>query len=278
MLSDNLNLEVGNAPVSVIIPCYRCSHFIERAVKSVINQKLQPSELILVDDFSDDDFLTKKKLLSLSQLPLPFQIKIIECSRNMGPGTARNIGWNSASHPYIAFLDADDSWHPEKILLQYSIMKNNPDCSISAHKSSVLKEEGISGVDSIKDPKIISVSIRQLLFRNLFPTRSVMLKTEINHRFVNGKKYSEDYLLWLEILGNLNKAVFIEASLAFSYKNDYGAAGLNGNLIKSEIGELHTLFTIYCKGYVGIAMYLLCSIFSMIKFFRRILIVFMQKK
>ncbi|QWC97190.1 glycosyltransferase family 2 protein [Polynucleobacter paneuropaeus] len=277
MLSDYSDLEISRAPVSVVIPCFRCAETIERAVNSIVDQKLQPSELILVDDFSDDGFVTREKLLSFMQLPVEFTIKVIECLNNMGPGTARNIGWESASHPYIAFLDADDSWHPQKIMLQYSLMKNNPDCVISAHESFKLMGEKDCSVGPVNAPKVVEINIRNLLFKNLFPTRSVMLKANLKHRFRDKKKYSEDYLLWLEILGNHNRALFIRAPLSFSYKNDYGIDGLNGSLIKSEIGELKTLLSVYKGGYIGIVIYLSSTIFSIMKFFRRFFVVFYLK-
>jgi len=101
------------APVSVIIPCYRCADTIGRAVESMIWQTLPPKEILLVEDYSQDE---GKTLASLYDLQRKFQdkitIKVIPLLKNGGPGGARNTGWDEAQQPYLAFLDADDSWHP----------------------------------------------------------------------------------------------------------------------------------------------------------------------
>lgn len=120
------------ADVSVVIPCYRCSDVIERAVTSVWEQTLRPAEVILVDDCSGDG--TVDTLYALQKKFPPNWIKVIELEQNSGPGEARNAGWAAASHSYVAFLDADDSWHPQKIEIQYSWMIEHPDVVLTGHE------------------------------------------------------------------------------------------------------------------------------------------------
>jgi glycosyltransferase involved in cell wall biosynthesis len=100
--------------VSVIIPYFNSQDTIIRALNSVNSQTLLPHEVIIVNDFSDDNE-TKKILQNLVQNNWNFKLIIIHLTKNMGPGNARNIGWNNATGEYIAFLDSDDSWHPLKL-------------------------------------------------------------------------------------------------------------------------------------------------------------------
>ena len=100
-------------PVSVVVPCYRCSLTLERAVKSVAGQARRPVELILVDDFSNDE--TAKLLEVLAARYEAGWIKIKWLVQNVGAASARNIGWAAATQPFVAFLDADDAWHAEKL-------------------------------------------------------------------------------------------------------------------------------------------------------------------
>ncbi|MHB1099234.1 MAG: glycosyltransferase family 2 protein, partial [Burkholderiales bacterium] len=113
-------MSLAKVPVSVIIPCYRCAETIARAVDSVLKQTLPPEEILLVEDCSGDDGNTLAVLHSLQQNN-PF-IRVIPLAKNGGPAAARNAGWDAAKQPYIAFLDADDAWHPKKLEIQYSWM------------------------------------------------------------------------------------------------------------------------------------------------------------
>jgi len=112
------------APVSVVIPCYRCGATIKRAVDSVAAQTLRPAEVILIEDGSGDN--TLEQLYRVQGEHPKDWIKIIALEKNSGPSFARNTGWDAATQPYIAFLDADDSWHPQKTEIQYQWMAAHP--------------------------------------------------------------------------------------------------------------------------------------------------------
>src|SRR2546427_9146273 len=104
------------APVSVLIPSYCCADTVARAVESAVEQTLTPAEIIMVDDASPDGGKTYCALKDLQQrFSRRTAIRIIRLERNGGPGAARNRAWEVASQPYVAFLDADDAWHPRKL-------------------------------------------------------------------------------------------------------------------------------------------------------------------
>lgn len=256
-------------PVTVVIPCFRCRDTIFRAVESVARQSARPLEVILVDDHSADATLQTLELIA-NQYPKDW-IKVIALEQNGGPGSARNAGWVAAQGEYVAFLDADDAWHPKKLELQYSWMHAHPEVALTGHGTMRLK------ADEILDAPIgllsgHPITARKLLLSNRFPARSVMVRKDIPFRFSPGKRHSEDYLLWLQIVLNGLPAQYLNAVLAFSYKADFGGAGLSAHLWKHEKGELATYRQLLRENLISMPIY--CAVFaiSVLKFARRVLL------
>jgi glycosyltransferase involved in cell wall biosynthesis len=260
------------APVSVIIPCYLCANTIKRAVESVWKQTLKPFEVILIDDCSPDSGQTLKKLYEIQQEYSDSWVKVISLPVNKGPGNARNIGWDNATQPYIAFLDADDTWHPRKIEIQYGWMKDHPNVSLTGHSFKWIKGSNPSFF-SIKGPyQIYQVKPIELLLSNKFSTPSVMIKRDIPYRFDSNKKYSEDYLLWLEILLNNNEAWRINLPLVSLHKAPFGEGGLSGQLWKMEIGELDTYYKLNRLGLINKISMICLAAYSLFKFSYRLML------
>jgi len=258
-------------PVSVIIPCYRCAVTIERAVDSVLNQTQVPEEIILVDDFSDDGSATISYLKNLKQKYQKFNIQILSLEKNQGPGSARNEAWKIASQPYIAFLDADDSWYPNKLELQYSWMKSHPEVLLTAHSSiQLFNDSHQKQFNHCKN--FYPLNIIKLLFFNCIPTRSVMLKREIQYRFSPGKRYAEDYLLWLSIALDKHPIYFLGLPLSYSYKNEFGDSGLSSHMWQMEMGELNNYFLLFKTNKMSFFLFFTCSAYSLIKYIRRSLV------
>lgn len=229
-----------SAPVSVIIPCFKCKETIVRAIESISNQTLIPTEVILIEDCSGDS--TLEFLHDLKKNYTNGWLKVLSLEHNSGPATARNKGWGHASQEYIAFLDSDDSWHPSKIEIQYSWMKKNETAVMSGHATEIYEE-------SYKSTKLTDeftkVSISEMILSNKIPTRTVMLRRDIDLRFPDGKRYAEDYLLWMRIIHQYSHVFFLNRVLAFSYKGDFDAGGLTSNLWSMHIGLLDTYKTLY---------------------------------
>jgi glycosyltransferase involved in cell wall biosynthesis len=223
------------APVSVIIPCYRCKDTIVRAIESISNQTLIPTEVILVEDCSGDS--TLDFLYSIKHKYDDDWIKILSLKKNSGPATARNKGWESVTQKYIAFLDSDDSWHPKKIETQYSWMSSNEAVVMTAHATELYDE---SVVQTDFNGTFNKVSFAEMLISNAIPTRAVMLKTNISLRFSDGKRFAEDYLLWMLIINKYSEVYFLDVPLAFTYKNDLDDGGLTSNLWQMHCALLDT--------------------------------------
>jgi len=254
--------------VSVVIPCWRCAGTVEHTVASVAAQTRVPTEVILVDDASGDETLAVLHLLA-KRYPREW-IKVIGLECNGGPGTARNRGWDAATSPYVAFLDADDAWYPRKIELQYGWMSEHPDVMVTGHICTEAPRAGWSGSDAIASAR--PVPPRALLFRNAIAMSTAMLRNEPGVRFAGGKRYAEDYLLWLELALSGRQLFVLEATLAHHHKAKFGAGGLSGGLWKMEEGELDTFNRLRRAGKLSLPAFVVVALFSLMKFARRWLI------
>lgn len=124
--------------VSVIIPVYQVSDYVERCLQSVINQTYQSIECIIVDDCSTDDSLAKcERLISAYDGPIKFHI--LHHERNRGLSAARNTGTDAASGEYLYYLDSDDEITPYCIEKLVSYVQN--DDSIEMVQGMCLRKE-----------------------------------------------------------------------------------------------------------------------------------------
>ena len=270
------NQEIDNyAPVSVIIPCYNCEDTILRAVNSVVEQTWKPKEIILVNDCSQDNTL---EILKKIQMKFGKDwIKIINLPENEGPSYARNAGWDMATQPYMAFLDADDSWHPKKIEIQCNYMKSNPDVFLTSHGWELVKNRK-NIFDSLH--KKFNVSFvskwKLLLFTRYFITPAIMIKRECPYRFPISMRYSEDHFLYLWIVLEGNKFAYLNVSLAYLYKAPYGEGGLSQGLSLMEKGELESFDRLYSLKLLNKWELIICNLFSLVKYIRRKILVLLE--
>lgn len=258
------------APVSVIIPCYRCADSIERALESIQRQTLLPTEVLFVEDASADGGKTLEKLRELvSKHRGSMRLQILCMDKNGGPGEARNFGWAHVSQPYIAFLDADDAWHRQKIEIQYTWMKTHPEAALSCHETIVLP-------DVKREPLLLTTSVDarpisacRMLFSNAIPTRTVMIRSSIANRFPKGERYAEDYQLWLQIIFTDSHAYRIRLPMAFSFKSDYGVSGISKNMCEMHRGEWIAYNRLLEEGYIAYPTFIFVVFFARIKFWCR---------
>ncbi len=122
------------AEISVIIPSYNRAYLISRAVGSVLNQTFRDFELIVVDDCSTDNTVEVVKSFNDKR------IRYIRHEKNKGGSSARNTGIKLAKGEYIAFLDSDDEWLPEKIEQQIKILEDTSTNVGVVHTEFFIKE------------------------------------------------------------------------------------------------------------------------------------------
>jgi glycosyltransferase involved in cell wall biosynthesis len=215
------------APVSVIVPCYRCAATIGDAIASIDAQTLRPAEVLLVEDGSGDD--TLPTLHRIAEAHEPGWVKVIAMPRNGGPSLARNAGWQRAKQPYIAFLDSDDTWAPRKLELQMAALLADPTIALIAHR--MIKRPRGTRFPRLRAPVRTQVIGRgEVLFHNPFPTASVILRRDLPFRFDAHYWHSEDYLLWSQVVFSGHRCAKINQVLAIWNDRENGAVGLSDDL------------------------------------------------
>jgi len=262
-----------NAPVSVIIPCYNRKDVVERAIQSVYNQTWRPVELIVVDDGSTDG--TVEKLRELKEKYNGW-MKLIELGKNSGgPSLPRNIGWENATQPYIAFLDSDDAWHPRKVEIQLKFMIEHPEFALTGHKVIRTKNYGEFNFSLPEEVTYREISKSELVLRNVFVTSSVMMKADIPFRFDEELFGSEDYLMWLSIVFSGHKVALIDIPLGYYYLN---VGGVSSRLWKMEKNELRVYLKLMREGKINHLVAYFLILFSLLKYSRRVLISLWKRK
>lgn len=196
-------MAINNISVSVIMPAYNASNYIVEAIASVVAQTYSDWELIIVDDGSTDN--TAQKAHSWLEQDSRIQYYYQE---NGKQGKARNLGISKSKGEYIAFLDADDIWMPEKLEIQIQeIKENNVDLVFS--DSYVFNNDNVSDrsrkMNTMHQIFKEEEALKLFLEGNRIPMLTVFVKKE-KIIFVNGfteKKEipaAEDYHLWLKLI------------------------------------------------------------------------------
>lgn len=254
--------------ISVVIPAYNASTSIVRSIISVYEQTSQVHEVIVVNDGSTDDtvevvnkYIQDKNLSNLH----------IFSQRNAGPSAARNKGVKFSTGNYIAFLDADDTWHRNKIEIQKNYINKFPDFAIiCGEMDDRFKEsDGTEILDFYKS-----------LWKTPFFTSTIVIKKEalIDVRFDENKRLSEDYKLYMTIL-KTNSALKIKRQIIHYHIDKSGASkSLSSQLWNMEKGELDNYLHFYKKGYINLTTLAGIYVFSLLKFFRRVLVRFISSQ
>lgn len=179
--------------VSVILPVYNASRFINETIESVINQSYKYWELIIIDDCSSDNsYEIIKKYLSI---PNVFYFRN---EKNSGVSFSRNMGITKAKNEWIAFIDSDDIWSENKLENQIRFTINNKSYfSFTSVEYMDINSMMLPGKFIVKG----QINYEKLLKTNLISCSSVLInkKLLINSAFGNDKIH-EDYVLWLSIL------------------------------------------------------------------------------
>jgi glycosyltransferase involved in cell wall biosynthesis len=144
--------------VSVIIPVYGAEKYIAATMQSVLEQTYKSFELLIIDDGSPD------KSIEVCQQFTDPRIKIIR-QQNRGLAGARNTGIRHAQGDYLAFLDADDLWLPEKLEKHVEHLENSPSVGVSFSCSAFIDETG-KPLGLYQKPKLTGITIPNLLCRN----------------------------------------------------------------------------------------------------------------
>lgn len=180
-----------NELVSVIMPSYNTAEYISDSIKSVQNQSYENWELLIVDDCSIDE--TEKIVSSFNDS----RIRFFKNEKNSGAAVSRNRALREAKGKWIAFLDSDDLWFPEKLEKQIKFMNDN-----GFHFSYTNYEE----INEINEPLNVKITgpkkiSKQGMYNYCWPgCLTVMYDAEyIGIIQIKDIKKNNDYAMWLEI-------------------------------------------------------------------------------
>lgn len=179
--------------VSVVIPAYNCIRTVESTLRSVLAQTCPPSEIIIVNDASTDN--TAALLASLAAEDS--RIRILTQPRNAGVAEARNRGVREAAGEFVALIDSDDIWKPEKLEKQLSLLQEKH-ADFLCTGAQCITDDGTPTERFFPCPE--AISYRRLKGRNEIVCSSVLVKRDLllAHPFETGP-FHEDYLCWLRI-------------------------------------------------------------------------------
>ena len=182
--------------VSVVIPTHNRAHFVERAVESVLNQTYSDYEMIVVDDCSSD--ATPKKF---SQTTDP-RVRYIRHTRRQGGSAARNTGIAAAKGKFIAFLDDDDEWLPEKLDLQVKLLGKNPTIAMVYSGFFTVNNANKKVLNVVRPNKCGHLYDSLLQLNCIGTTSTAMIRRECFTRvgtFDTSLPSFQDWDLWLRI-------------------------------------------------------------------------------
>ncbi|WP_318519187.1 glycosyltransferase family 2 protein [Photobacterium leiognathi] len=260
--------------ISVIIPMYNASLTIEKAINSVISQgNKYEIEVIIVNDGSTDNSLDIAYSLKNKYIDI-INIVIINQS-NKGVATARNVGVASSNGEYIAFLDSDDQWLNNKINLQMDVFNKSNDIDLVAGNFQGLNVN-FNKLKKLYD-NIYLVTFNQLLRKHYFQPSTVILKRDAFESvggFKDGMTHGEEGLLFYNICFKYSCVIISKDVIQYGDdKHPYASGnGLASNLLKMEKSELSNYYTMFKIGNISFFRFTNLFMFSILKFFRRVLI------
>lgn len=221
-----------NELVSIIMPSYNTGEFIENTIKSVIDQSYTNWELIIVDDCSSDD--TDE---IISKFLNDTRIKYLKNETNLGAALSRNKALREAKGKWIAFLDSDDLWTTEKLMLQIDFMRTN-NYYFSYTNYVEINEDGKSNGKIVTGPRKIT---KTGMFSYCWPgCLTVMYDRDyVGLIQIADIKKNNDYAMWLKACKKAD-CYLLNESLAQYRKGRKGSISTHG--IKTMIKWHYKLF------------------------------------
>lgn len=176
--------------VSIITPNYNSSEFLKETIESVIAQTYKNWEMLIIDDGSKDDSLTIARSFQDSR------IKIYQNERNLGVASTRNKGIDISQGEFIAFLDSDDLWLPQKLEKQIEV-------SLGEKSNFIISEYDFISEDGeyLRTYRLPKRAAKEELLKGSFiGCLTVLVSRDLVGSSRFKKIFHEDYVLWLEIL------------------------------------------------------------------------------
>ena len=255
--------------ISVIIPMYNAAGSVVRALDSVKNQDYGGEvEIVVVNDGSKDngreiveDYIKNNPALKISLVN----------QQNGGVSKARNTGMKAAKGEFVAFLDSDDAWFPNKLRIQEDIFQQNGSVDFLA--------AGFDGLyfNNRAEGELIKINLKDLVYKNYFQPSTVMMKRKIVNEvgyFDENQKYAEEGNYFIRIADKFNCYFLNEKVINYGDgKSGFGQSGLSANIVEMQRGFQKNLKYAYDNNFINLPVYISAVAFSKLKYLRRILIV-----
>ena len=213
--------------VSVIMPAYNCADWIAKSIDSIIAQTYQNWELVVTDDCSTDDTLSVIQRYSQSDS----RIRWFKLPKNSGAAAARNKSVDEANGVYLAFLDSDDLWRPEKLEKQIRFMDdNNYDFTCTDYGK-------VDEQDNIKD---IVIACEKKYDYNLLLKRCPGNSTIIYNCRSLGKfhaadiKRRNDFVMWLSVIKKAKYIYGLNETLGYHRLREGSISFKKSDLLKYQ--------------------------------------------
>lgn len=262
--------------ISVVIPMYNSRETIIKSLNSIKCQTALDKivEIIVVNDGStDDSFEVVKKYKELN----PYLPIVIIDKPNGGVSTARNEGMRIAKGDWIALLDSDDEWLPNKTQYQCDIISNNSEIDFlgGPFNNQILKIL-MRKIDYLYKAKVSDICIKN------FPQPSTVIFRKKIYEEIGGfdekQRYAEDGNYFIKICYKYN--FYYDPKLLIIYdggKRGFGERGLSSNLKKMYEGNLKNIKELRDLDIISNVFYNILKIYYLLKYIRRIVIVNIKK-
>lgn len=262
--------ERASADVSVVIPHFNAIATVGRSIDSVVAQTLSVREVIIVDDASADFYALERLIESYSDR---LEIFLIRLPINRGAANARNVGVSHATSNYIAFLDSDDVWHPEKIAFQYGYMC---DRSVNLTAHDYIFDLCLQPFPDDFSLVVKTVAKRRFVWGNPIFTPTVMVRRNGFVAFDERHQRMEDYKCWYENLKSGNHEL-LGAALAGGFKPAIGSSGLSGSAVLMHREYVCVLKSLRAEGKMSRLDYIFAVMFEFLKYPVRAVFIFVRR-
>lgn len=210
--------------VSIIMPAFNAEKYIGESIQSVMNQTFSNWELIIADDKSTDNTIEKIKQFNDSR------IRVIELSKNSGAAVARNKAIERAKGSYLAFLDSDDLWHPEKLEKQLAFMLEN---------NILFSSTKYANVNSKNQLLDVTMNHSVLDYNGVLkycPGNSTVMYNvkELGKFYIPDIKKRNDFVMWLKVIKDAKNLYGLPEVLTYYRVREDGLSSNKSNLVKYQ--------------------------------------------
>ncbi|WP_052131499.1 glycosyltransferase family 2 protein [Planococcus sp. CAU13] len=236
--------------VSIIIPTYKRSNLLERAIESVLNQTYSNIEVVVVDDNIPDSQHRAETEIKMKKYSTDYRVIYVKNNKSLGGAFARNVGIKNANGKFITFLDDDDIYLPHKVGKQLRFMLQN-DYDLSFTDVRIHNSDDVL-IDYREHNYITSLSNKDLLkehlMHHLTPTSTFMFKIEsiLKLEGFDDVKMGQEFMLMLKAIERGLNIGYMQGADVIQYAHNQERISLGTNKVEKEI-ELYNFKKKYFK-------------------------------